>query len=148
MTEQLYFEDFQVGQRFKSASRTLTDSHFVLFSAITGDNHPIHYDDEYCKQTIFGKRVAHGFLVTSMTALGASTLSPLVEESMLAFLEQSSRFLKPVLVGDTVRPEMEVAELIPRGRNGVVRFRTTLRNQRDEVVMEGSQAMLLKRRPD
>lgn len=39
MTEQLYFEDFQVGQRFKSASRTLTDSHFALFSATTGDNH-------------------------------------------------------------------------------------------------------------
>ena len=49
MTER-YFEDFTVGDRFKSPSRTLTDAHFLFFAGMTGDNHPIHYDDEYAQE--------------------------------------------------------------------------------------------------
>jgi len=54
MVEEKYFEDFKVGERFKIPSRTITETHYLLFSALTGDNHPIHYDEEYCKKTVFG----------------------------------------------------------------------------------------------
>ena len=66
-----YFEDFEVGEVFRSSAKTLTDAHFLFFAGMTGDNHSIHYDDEYAKATRFGKRVTHGLLVTSMGALGA-----------------------------------------------------------------------------
>ena len=84
MTTQRYFEDFTLGDRFKSPSRTLTDAHFLFFAGMTGDNHPIHYDDEYGKKTRYGRRLAHGLLLASLTAVGASTLGPLVEESIVA----------------------------------------------------------------
>ena len=146
--EQKFFEDFRVGERFRSPSRTLHDGHFLFFAGLTGDAHPIHYDDEYCRAHAFGKRVAHGLLLTAMTALGGSELSPAVEDSMLAFLSQSTRFLKPVFIGDTLYPELEVAELVPKERNGVVVMRTSLRNQKGETVLEGEHVYLVKRRPE
>jgi len=142
-----YFEDFQLGEKFHIPSKTMTDAHFLFFAGLTGDNHPIHYDDEYAKTTRFGKRVAHGLLVTAMTAVGASTLSPLLEGSIVAFVEQSSRFLKPVLIGDTITPEIEVSELVPKTEVGLLRLTTRVKNQRGEVVLEGMHAYLLKKRP-
>ena len=68
---QRYFEDFTIGDRFGSPSKTLTDAHFLFFAGMTGDAHPLHYDDEYAKRTRFGRRLAHGLLLTSMTAVGA-----------------------------------------------------------------------------
>src|SRR5262245_56275645 len=142
-----YFEDFRIGEQFSIPAKTITDAHFLFFAGLTGDNHPIHYDDEYAKTTRFGKRVAHGLLVTAMTAVGASTLSPLFEGSIVAFIEQSSRFLKPVLIGDTITPEIVVSELIPKTEVGLLRLTTRIKNQRGEVVLEGMHAYLIKKRP-
>ncbi len=146
--EQRYFEDFQVGEVFRAPSRTLTDAHFLFFAGLTGDNHPIHYDVEYAKATPFGRPLAHGLLLTALTALGAGELSMQVEETVIAFLSQSAAFRAPVFVGDTVRPELEVAELIPKEGRGVLKMRARLVNQRGEVVLEGEHVYLIKRRPD
>jgi acyl dehydratase len=142
-----YFEDFRLGEKFSIPAKTMTDAHFLFFAGMTGDNHPIHYDDEYAKTTRFGKRVAHGLLVASMTATGASSLSPLIEGSIIAFVEQSSRFLKPVLIGDTISPELEVTELVPKSDSGLLRLTTRVKNQRGEIVLEGTHAYLIKKRP-
>jgi acyl dehydratase len=146
-TQTKYFEDFRLGEKFYIPAKTMTDAHFLFFAGMTGDNHPIHYDDEYAKTTRFGKRVAHGLLVASMTATGASTLSPLIEGSIIAFVEQSSRFLKPVLIGDTISPELEVTELVPKSDSGLLRMATRVKNQRGEIVLEGMHAYLIKKRP-
>ena len=57
-------EPLKVGEMFEGPSKTLTDAHFLLFSGLTGDVHPIHYDVEYARQTRFGKPLgawpAHG----------------------------------------------------------------------------------------
>jgi len=142
-----FFEDFRLGEKFHIPAKTMTDAHFLFFAGMTGDNHPIHYDDEYAKTTRFGKRVAHGLLVASMTATGASSLSALIEGSIIAFVEQSSRFLKPVLIGDTISPELEVTELVPKSDAGLVRLTTRVKNQRREIVLEGTHAYLIKKRP-
>lgn len=142
-----YFEDFQLGEKFYIPPKTMTEEHFLAFAELTGDSHPIHYDDEYAKTTRFGKRVAHGLLVTAMTAVGASTLSPLLEGSIVAFVEQASRFLKPVFIGDTISPEIEVSELIPKTDMGLLRLTTRVKNQHGEVVLEGMHAYLIKKRP-
>jgi len=126
----------------------------LLFSPIDrengnapGDNHPIHYDDEYAKTTRFGKRVTHGLLLTALTAVGASTLSSLLEGSIVAFVEQSARFLKPVFIGDTITPELEVSEVLPKTNVGLLRLTTRVKNQRGETVLEGMHAYLIKQRP-
>lgn len=142
-----YFEDFALGETFAIPAKTLKDAHFASFAEMTGDAHPIHYDDAYVKKTRFGKRVTHGLLVTAMTALGASPLSSLVEDSMVAFLEQSSRFLLPVLIDDTITPELEVTGLIAKAQTGIVQLTSRVTNQRGELVLEGMHAYLVKRRP-
>jgi acyl dehydratase len=142
-----YFEDFELGEVFRIPSKTITDAHFLFFAGLTGDNNPIHYDVEYAKTTRFGKPVTHGLLLASMTAAGASTLNPHLEGSVVAFVEQSSRFLAPVLLGDTITPELEVDELVPRREVGVVRLRSRVTNQRGELCLEGTHAYLIKRRP-
>ena len=142
-----YLEDFHVGDTFYIPAKTLTDAHFVCFAGLTGDQHPIHYDDEYAKTTRFGKRVAHGLLLTALTAVGASTLSSMLEGSMVAFVEQSARFLKPVVIGDTITPELEVSEVMPKTDVGLLRLTTRVKNQRGETVLEGMHAYLIKKRP-
>ena len=143
---QLYFDDFALGDRFESPGHTLGEAHFLLFAGLTGDNHPIHYDENYARETRFGARVAHGLLVMAMSALGASAQAQRLEESMIAFLEQGCRFRKPVLLGDTVHAEFEVAGLERKGDRGVLRLRVTLVNQRGEEVIEGHHVYLLRRR--
>jgi acyl dehydratase len=144
---QRYFEDFAVGERFRSPSRTLTDAHFLFFAGMTGDAHPIHYDDEYGRRTRFGRRLAHGLLLTSLTAVGASTLAPLLEDSIVAFVEQSTRFLAPAFIGDTLTPEHEVVALERKRSAGLLTLRVMLRNQRGETVLEGEHRYLIAYRP-
>jgi acyl dehydratase len=147
VSEQRWFEDFKVGDRFESPGKTLTDAHFMFFSGMTGDTHPIHYDDEYVKGTRFGRRLAHGLMLTSMTAVGASTLSPIIEHSIVAFLEQTTRFLAPAFVGDTIKPRHEVVELERKRSAGLLTLRVTLTNQRGETILEGQHKYLIAYRP-
>jgi len=85
--------------------------------------------------------------VLIQTAAGAGLFPHLVEDSLKAFIEQSSRFLKPVYVGDTLYSAIEVAELVPGRSTGVLVMRSTVHNQRGELVMDGVQKYLLRRRP-
>lgn len=123
------------------------DAHFLFFAGMTGDNHPIHYDDEYAKRTRFGRRLAHGLLLTSLTAVGASSLALLIENSIVAFVEQSMRFVAPAFIGDTMLPEHEVVALERKSSAGLVTLRATLSNQRNELVLEGQHKYLIAYRP-
>ncbi len=148
MTAQRWFEDFTVGDRFASPSKTLTDAHFLFFAGMTGDAHPIHYDDEYAKTKRFGRRLAHGLLLTSLTAVGgASTLAPVIEDSIVAFVGQTARFRVPAFIGDTLKPEHEVLALDRAGSAGLPTLRVTLTNQRGETVLEGEHTYLIAYRP-
>jgi acyl dehydratase len=73
----------------------------------------------------------------------------MVEESLRAFIEQSSRFLHPVHAGDTLHAALEVSALQPNTRTGVVTLSSTVHNQNSLLVMDGVQKYLLlrKRRP-
>jgi acyl dehydratase len=144
---QRYFEDFAPGETFPIPSRTVTEAHFLAFQAVSGDNHPSHYDREFCRRHGHPDLLAHGFQVLVQTAAGAGLFPFLVEESMLGFIEQSCRFLKPVYPGDTLYPRLEVAELKPQRTTGVVTLKSSVLNQRGELVLEGLQRYLLRRRP-
>nr|WP_245288032.1 MaoC family dehydratase [Bradyrhizobium sp. Ec3.3] len=91
--------------------------------------------------------VAHGFQTLIHTAPGAGLFPFMVEESLVGFLEQSSRFLKPVYADDTIYPALEVTELVPGRSTGVVTLTSTVFNQRKELVLEGTQKFLIRLRP-
>jgi acyl dehydratase len=144
--EQRWFEDFTLGERFVIPSRTMTDAVFAAFQTASGDTHPVHYDVEYCRARGIPNLLAHGFQTLIHTAPGAGLFPFLVEESLIGFLEQSSRFLKPVHAGDTIYPALEVAELVAGRTTGVVALRSTVFNQGRELVLEGMQKFLIRRR--
>ena len=141
-----WFEDFALGETFNIPSRTVTEAQFLAFQAASGDNHPIHYDREFCRRHGHPDLLAHGFQVLIQTAAGAGLFPFLVEESLLAFIEQSSRFLKPVHAGDTLYPQLAVAGLTPQRTTGVLTMRSAVHNQRGELVLEGEQKYLLRLR--
>lgn len=125
----------KIGETFEGPSKTLTDAHFLLFSGVSGDVHPIHYDVEYAKQTRFGKPLAHGLLLMAMTALGASTAREQLDGFVI--VEQGCRYLKPAVVGDTIRPQFVLEKIWTETYRTFYRFQTTLLNQRGEKVLEG-----------
>ncbi|EHP39765.1 dehydratase [Cupriavidus basilensis OR16] len=149
MCAQRYFEDFTVGERFVLPSRTMTDAMFAAFQLASGDNHPVHYDVEYCRAHGMPQLLAHGFQVVIQTAAGAGLFPHMVEESLKGFIDQSSRFLHPVFAGDTLYSTLEVSELASNRSTGVLAMRSTVHNQSAVLVMEGTQRYLLrKRQPD
>lgn len=144
-----YFEDFKVGDTFPIPSRTLGEANFLTFQAASGDNHPIHYDVEYCRKRGHKDLLAHGFQVAIQTCPGAGNLPHMMGDAMIAFIEQSSRFLAPVYAGDTVYPRLTITSLEPGRTTGVLVLRSTVHNQDGVLVMEGEQKLLLrKRNPD
>lgn len=144
--EQRWFEDFAMGERFILPSRTMTEAVFLAFQAASGDNHPVHYDVEYCRTRGMPHMLAHGLQTLIQTAPGAGMFPYMVEDSLVGFIEQSSKFLKPVYAGDTLYPALEIDELAPNRSTGVVGFTTTVHNQRREMVVEGRQRFLIKKR--
>lgn len=144
--KQYYFDDFTIGEEFPIPSRTMTDALFAAFQLASADNHPSHYDVEYCRRHGMPGLGAHGFQILIQSAAGAGWFPHYVEDSMKGFIEQSSRFLKPVYVGDTLYPRLQVSRLDGGRTTGVVTLASTIRNQRGELVMEGEQRYLIKRR--
>jgi acyl dehydratase len=143
--ESLYFDDLAIGESFYIPSRTVTEANFAAFQTVSGDNHPIHYDIEYCRAKGHADLLAHGFQVLCFTAAGAGTFAHVIGDSLVAFIEQSSKFLKPVYPGDTLYPSLAIAALTPQRTTGVVTVAVTVHNQKDELVLSGEQKYLLKR---
>ena len=141
-----YFDDLAIGEQFYIPSRTMTEALFAAFQLASGDNHPIHYDRVYCQAHGHRDLLAHGLLVTAQAAAGAGIFPHVIGDALIAFLDQSARFLKPVYVGDTLYPALTITELRPGRTTGVVAMRATIHNQTRELVMEGEHRYLLRRR--
>ena len=101
----------------------------------------------HCNKRGMPDLLAHGFQTLIHTAPGAGLFPFMVEDSLVGFLEQSSRFLKPVFADDTIYPALEVTELMPGRATGVVALKSTVFNQRKDLVLEGMQKFLIRRRP-
>ena len=142
--EQRGFDDLAVGDTFYIPSRTMTEALFLAFQTASADNHPIHYDREYCRARNHPDLLAHGFQVLIQTAAGAGTFAHVIGDALIAFLDQSSKFLKPVYAGDTLYCSLTVTSLERQRTTGVVTMRSTAHNQRGELCLEGTQRYLLR----
>ncbi|MGH2406363.1 MAG: MaoC/PaaZ C-terminal domain-containing protein [bacterium] len=144
----LYFEDLAVGMRFETPGRTITEADLVNFAGVSGDYNPLHTDEEFARTTLFGRRVAHGTLVLSLTA-GLRQRTGVFAGTLLALLEiRSWRFLKPVFIGDTVHVATTIEEFRETSHSdrGVVAQRIDVINQRGETVQEGELVSLVRRK--
>ena len=100
----LCIEEIEIGQE-AIISKTITESDIILFSAVTGDNNPVHTSEEFAKETVFKKRVGHGFLTASLisTVIGTKLPGP-----GSIYLNQSLSFLAPVFIGETITIRVSV----------------------------------------
>ncbi|MES2183812.1 MAG: MaoC/PaaZ C-terminal domain-containing protein [Pseudomonadota bacterium] len=148
MTVGLFFEQWKVGDSYTTAGRTVTETDVVVFAGLSGDYNLLHTNEEYCKTTPFGTRVAHGPLVYAIAA-GLLFQLHLYDDTLIAFLGfENLRFTKPVKIGDTLHAKVTVLETTASSSKpdrGVMKRQLQVINQRGEVVQEGVQAFLLKK---
>ncbi len=132
-----YFEELNVGDKFYTPGRTVTEADVVNYAAYSGDYNPIHTDEQFARTTQFGKRLVHGPLTVSI-ALGLMFRLGVLDINSQAMLSLNSTFKGPVFIGDTIHCVVEVIEkrLTRRGDRGILSVRVSVLNQKDEVVIE------------
>lgn len=138
------FDELAVGEVYALPSRTIGDANFVAFQAVSLDNHPIHYDVEYCKRLGYPAPLAHGLQVLSFTAAGAGLFPHVIGEKLIGFIEVSAKFLKAVFPGDTLYPALTISELVRQKTTGIVAMRATVHNQKSELVLDGVHKYLMR----
>ena len=138
------FQELRVGEVFNIPSRTLTDANFAAFQTVSLDNHPIHYDAEYCKALGHPGPLAHGLQILSFTAAGAGLFPHVIGEKLIGFIEVSAKFLKPAYPGDTLYPALTITELTAQRTTGIVAMRATVHNQKSELILDGTHRYLMK----
>ena len=141
-----YWEEFEVGTRYPTYGRTVTEGDLSLFCAFVGYHVPLFIDEEVARRTPYGGRIApSAFTMSVSTGMTES----LFRDTIIALLSvDRGRFLGPVRAGDTIRAEVEVVskrETSDPGR-GIVVFRDHVLNQRDETVFQIEKTTLIRRR--
>lgn len=113
--------------------KTVTEADIALFAGITGDFAPQHVDAEFMKDQPAGERIAHGVLTLGVSSTAASLLCAQEEVVAVSYGYDRLRFLRPVVIGDTVEARYEVAEVDEAGQKAFATVRVT--NQRGELCL-------------
>ena len=143
----LYFEDFEIGHISRSRGRTITEADIVNFAGLSGDFVELHTNDEFAKTGPFGRRIAHGLLVLSISS-GLMVQMGHTTDTVVAFYGiDRLRFVRPTFIGDTVRVEKKVIDRQDKEKGGVVTFETSVLNQNGEPVLVYTDKLMIKRRP-
>ena len=142
-----YLEEFEVGAVYKHwPAKTVTEADNHLFCLITMNHHPLHINDVYAAQSQQGRNVVVGTLVYSL-ALGMS-VGDISGKAIANLATEELTHPAPVFHGDTLYAESEVLEVRPskKADRGVVKVRTDVYNQRNELVATFRRAVLVPRR--
>ena len=144
----LYLEEFEIGKPYTTRGRTVGEGDISLFAGLVGDHNTLHVDDEYCKATRFGGRIAHGPLTMSM-AIGLISQLNLIDGTALGLLNLNWDFHGPVMIGDTISARATATEKRTSNKpgSGVLTLRVEVMNQRQEVVQVGTATLLMQTRP-
>jgi 3-hydroxybutyryl-CoA dehydratase len=143
----LYFDDYVVGVVTTSRGRTVTEADIVNFAGLSGDFVELHMNEEYAKRGPFGRRIAHGALIFSISTGLTVQMIP-DHEAIIAFYGVDKlRFVAPVFIGDTVHVTKRVLEKQTKaGSRGVVTFETNVFNQNGEPVVVYTDRLMVKAR--
>ncbi|MFQ1701478.1 MaoC family dehydratase [Loktanella agnita] len=128
-------EDIEIGM-VRSLRKVITDRDIALFAEVSTDRNPVHLDDDYAHDTIFGGRIAHGMLT-------AGLVSAVIGEQLpghgTVYLGQNLKFLAPVRPGDMVLAEVEVTEIDHAKRRVKLETRCIVNNKK---VLTGDATVL------
>lgn len=139
------FDGLEVGGRFRSPGRTITETDLVSFATLTGDFHPLHTDVEWAAESEFNGRIAHGMLLLSYCV----GLVPLDPEHVLALRGfERVAFKRPVRIGDTIHVDGTLESKVELDEaTGLAVFSWRIVNQRSEVVTLAKVRVVWRRAP-
>lgn len=143
----MYFEDYVVDRVATSRGRTITESDIVNFAGLSGDFVELHMNEEFAKRGPFGRRIAHGALIFSISTGLQMQMTP-DQDGIIAFYGVDKlRFVAPVFIGDTVHVSQRVIEKKLKGDGrGVIASETTVLNQDEKPVIVYTTRLMVKTR--
>ncbi|MFW9974430.1 MAG: MaoC family dehydratase [Candidatus Thorarchaeota archaeon] len=133
------YEDIKIGDSAE-VEHTITKEDIQTFGDLSGDYNPLHFNDEWAKQTMFGGRIAHGILTA---ALISNVIGMKLPGTGTIYLSQQMRFRKPVKINDTITARVEVIE--KNDEKERISLRTICTNQDDATVLDGEAIVTLMR---
>lgn len=113
--------------------KTITESDVYVFAGVSGDFNPVHINKQYAEQTVFKKQIVHGALLNSYIS---NVIGMKLPGTGTIYLEQNSKFVKPVYIGETISVCVEVLEFV-KEKKGIYKLSTTIFNQNGEICVEG-----------
>lgn len=122
-------------------SKTVSESDVYLFAGITGDLDPNHVNEEFCRGTSLGHRVAHGALIVGYMSAASSRILEDFDRPMVSVGYDRIRFLKPVYLGDTITVQYVINSVDAKRER--IAAKVEVKNQRDEVVCVADHIMQL-----
>ncbi|GLQ29753.1 MaoC family dehydratase [Litoribrevibacter albus] len=128
----------RVGQK-ASVTRKFTEHDVGTFSELSLDFNPVHLDPKYAEQSMFGQRIVHGMLVSS---LFSGLLGKHLPGEGTIYLGQDLKFTKPVYLDQEVTATVEVTEV--RDDKPIITLSTTCINDEGDVVITGEAVVLYK----
>lgn len=140
-----WYDEVSVGETF-GTRLTVTEAHLVLAAGLFGDFNPLHVDEEFAKQSMFGGRILHGPFTS---ALVSSPVGMYFAGTAIAYMEHACRFKAPVKPGDTLSTSWTITEKLdkPRHKGGICVMKCTAANQAGAVAVEADGKILVASRP-
>jgi 3-hydroxybutyryl-CoA dehydratase len=132
------YEDIAIGQRAERTTKITSDL-IKSFAALTGDDNPVHLDDDYASKSFFRRRVAHGAI---SAALISTVLGTELPGTGTIYLSQDLVFKNPVFPEDTVTVAVEVLEKNDKSKK--IKLRTTATKQDGLLVIDGVAVVMLR----
>ncbi|MBQ9990685.1 MAG: MaoC family dehydratase [Lachnospiraceae bacterium] len=130
--------NIKVGDTYEFSKKVSNEDVFS-FAEVSGDKNPLHLDDEYAKNTMFGGRIAHGMI-------GAGVISAAIGMGMpgvgTTYLGQTLKFKKAVRIDDTLTVELEVTSITEKEKFDIATMKTICKNQDGDVVIEGEATVI------
>jgi len=146
-----YFEELEIGEHLITHRRTVTEADIVNFGSVSGDHFYAHFDEVAASESMFGKRIAHGYFVLSAAA--GMFVDPAPGPVMLNYGLEELRFVEPVAPGDTIQAKLIVKRKTVRQQRetdpkpfGMVWFDVEVRNQNEVIVADYTILTLVKRK--
>lgn len=142
------FDEFTIGEEFETRSMVMTKDAILQFGNLTLDNHPLHSDEDYCRETPFGGIIAHGLLGLSLLAGLKSELGLYRGTSIASVGWDNVRFRNPIRIGEEIRVRVRIAGKTEssKGDRGILRQATVLLNASDSPLVEAEHLMLVYKR--
>jgi len=135
-----YLEDLEIGMS-ACTEKTISAADVATFAQISGDDNPIHVDEDYAKNSAFGKRIVHGMFSAALISAVAGTKLPGYGG---VYLSQELKFRKPIFIDDTVLTKLTIEDINQR------RGRVTMKTEvfvKDVLVVSGEAIYMVDKKP-